>query len=116
IVGAGMFCDNAVGAAGANGRGEAAIHNCAAYAVCRAMEDGKTPTEACLEVMKRVADRTKQKRLLTPEGRPNFGLRFYAVRKDGAYGSATMYEGGQFAVATAEGARIERAAFLFERG
>lgn len=115
IVGAGMFCDNAVGAAGATGRGEAAIHNCAAYAVCRAMEDGKTPTEACLEVMKRVADRTRQKRLLTPEGRPNFGLRFYAVRKDGAYGSATMYEGGQFAVATAQGARIEKAAFLFER-
>ena len=116
IVGAGMFCDNAVGAAGATGRGEAAIHNCAAYAICRAMEDGKTPTEACLEVLKRVADRTKQKRLLTPDGRPNFGLRFYAVRKDGAYGSATMYEGGSFAVATAEGARIEQSAFLFERG
>lgn len=115
IVGAGMFVDNAVGAAGATGRGEAAIHNCAAYAICRAMEDGKTPTEACLEVMKRVADRTKQKRLLTPEGRPNFGLRFYAVRKDGAYGSATMYGGGNLAVATAEGARIEEAAFLFER-
>src|SRR5690606_20020047 len=84
IVGAGMFCDNAVGAAGATGRGEAAIHNCAAYAICRAMEEGQTPTEACLTVMKRVADRTKQKRLLTPHAphRPNFGLRFYAVRKD----------------------------------
>jgi N4-(beta-N-acetylglucosaminyl)-L-asparaginase len=116
IVGAGMFCDNTVGAAGATGRGEAAIHNCAAYAICRAMEDGKTPTEACLDALKRVADRTRQKRLLTPDGRPNFGLRFYAVRKDGAYGSATMYEGGSFAVATAEGARIERSAFLFERG
>ncbi|MFG0284243.1 MAG: N(4)-(beta-N-acetylglucosaminyl)-L-asparaginase [Phycisphaerales bacterium JB039] len=115
IVGAGMFCDNAVGAAGATGRGEAAIHNCAAYAICRAMEDGQSPTEACLTVLKRIADRTLQKRLRTPDGRPNFGLRFYAVRKDGAYGSATMYEGGSFAVATAEGARIERSAFLFER-
>jgi N4-(beta-N-acetylglucosaminyl)-L-asparaginase len=111
-----MFVDNAVGAAGATGRGEAAIHNCAAYAIVRAMEDGDTPTEACLTALKRVADHTRQKRLLTPAGRPNFGLRFYAVRKDGAYGSATMFEGGSFAVATPDSARIERSAFLFERG
>ena len=64
--------------------------------------------------MKRVADRTKQKRLLTPQGRPNFGLRFYALRKDGAYGSACMRQGGTFAVADADGARTEACAFLYE--
>src|SRR5439155_18889947 len=63
---------------------------------------------------------TREKRLLNAAGRPNFGIRFYAVNKAGQYGGATMYSHNstgkrrQFAVADSSGARMEDAAFLFE--
>ena len=108
IVGAGMYCDNAVGSAGATGRGEAVVQTCGAFSVVRAMEDGLTPTEACMEACKRIVERTKRPHLLGPDGRPNFQVTFYALRKDGAYGSACLQPGGSFAVRTAElSARVE---------
>lgn len=114
IVGAGMFVDNAIGAAGATGRGEAAIQNCCSYEVVRAMGEGMTPTEACLQALERVVKNTRQKRLLDANGKPNFGLTLYGLRKDGAYGSANMQPGGaQFAVYDGQGARhIECAVLL----
>ncbi len=114
IIGAGMFCDNAVGAAGATGRGEAVIQNCGAFSIVREMENGLSPTEACLAVMKRIADRTRQKRLLNERGEPNFGVTLYALRKDGAYGSAVMRGNSSFAVTTSAGTRREACAALFE--
>ncbi len=114
IVGAGMYCDNAVGAAGATGRGEAVIQNCGAFSIVREMENGLSPTEACLAVMKRIVDRTKQKRLLNDRGEPNFNVVLYALRKDGAYGAAVMRGDHSFAVTTSEGTRLERCVSLFE--
>jgi N4-(beta-N-acetylglucosaminyl)-L-asparaginase len=114
IVGAGMYCDNSIGSAGATGRGEAVTQVCGAFNIVAQMERGLTPTEACLEVLKRIADRTREKRLLDRDGRPAFNVTMYAVRKDGAYGSAAMFKGAQFSVSTPEGNRHEDAAFLFE--
>jgi len=115
IIGAGNYCDNAVGSAGATGRGEAVIQTCGAHTVVSRMEAGDHPTDACLFALKKVADRTKAPRLLNDRGEPNFNVIFYAVRKDGAYGSACMREGRQFAVADATDARREDCAFLFPR-
>lgn len=114
IVGAGMYCDNAVGAAGATGRGEAVIQVCGAFAVVRAMEDGLPPTDACLSVLKRLADRTREKRLLNDMGQPNFNVTLYALRKDGSYGSASLRKGGSFAVHDGQHNRVLPSAFLFE--
>lgn len=100
IIGAGMFTDNAVGSAGATGRGEAVIHNCGAFNVVEHMGRGLTPTEACLAVLQRIADRTRQKRLLDADGKPNFNVALYAVRKDGAFGSAALRRGATFTVNT----------------
>jgi N4-(beta-N-acetylglucosaminyl)-L-asparaginase len=74
-----------------------------------------SPTEACLAAAKHVADRTKEKRLLGPDGRPNFDLKFYALRKDGAYGSATLFSGAKFSVDDGTGAKTVDAAYLFEK-
>ena len=101
IIGAGMFVDNEIGAAGATGRGEAVIQNCGAFSVVQEMSRGLSPTEACLAVMKKIADNTKQRRLLDDKKRPNYSVTLYAVRKDGAYGSACMWPGGSYAVANA---------------
>lgn len=114
-VGAGCYTDNAVGSAGATGRGEAVMQSCGAFAIVDAMASGLSPTDACLKVLKRIANHTKEKRLLDAKGRPGFNVTLYAVRKDGQYGSASMHEGYEFAAHSEGKTRLERAAFLFAK-
>lgn len=114
IIGAGNFCDNAVGAAGATGRGESLIQSCGAFQIVRSMEDGLDPTEACLKLLKWIADHTKRKALLNERGEPNFNAVVYALRKDGAYGSAVIRDRYEFTVCDANGARAERCTPLYE--
>jgi len=90
IIGAGMYVQNEVGSAGATGRGESVIQSCAAFQVVQHMANGDDPTEACLKVMKWIADHTRRHDLLDERGRPNFDVKLYALRKDGAFGSAVM--------------------------
>jgi N4-(beta-N-acetylglucosaminyl)-L-asparaginase len=112
-IGAGQYCDNDVGAAGSTGRGEANIKACGAFYAIELMRQGLDPEQACLKVLDRVIALT-EKRLLDEKGRPKFDLQYYAVTKDGRYGSATLYEGARFAVADAKGARAEACAYKFK--
>ncbi|MCP3906163.1 MAG: N(4)-(beta-N-acetylglucosaminyl)-L-asparaginase [Planctomycetes bacterium] len=113
IVGAGMFVDNEVGAAGATGRGESLIQSAGAARIVQRMADGDDPTAACLHCLKWIADHTKRRSLLNDRGEPNFGCVVYALRKDGAYGSASMHKGYRFAVHDGVEARFERCRSLF---
>lgn len=114
IIGAGLYVDNAVGAAGSTGRGEANLQNCSAFLVVEYMRAGKSPEQACLDVLRRVADHTEP-RLRDAKGRPAFDLKLYAVHKDGRYGSASMWAGEEFAVHDGTQARREKCAYLFEK-
>ena len=113
VIGAGQYCDNAVGAAGSTGRGEANIKACGAFLAVELMRQGLDPEAACLKVIERVIAMT-EKRLLDERGRARFDLTFYAVTKDGRYGSACLYEGTKFAVADAKGARVEDCAYAYK--
>jgi len=113
IIGAGLYVDNAVGAAGSTGRGEANLQNCSSFAIVEFMRDGKSPTDACLGVLKRIADRTEP-RLRRSDGKPDFGLSLYAVAKDGRFGSACMYKGSSFAVHDGTTSRVLDSAYLYE--
>ncbi len=115
IVGAGQYCDNTVGAAGSTGRGEANIKVCGAFLTVEFMRQGLSPEAACLKTLERVVAMT-ERRLLTERGRPRFDIQFYAIGKDGRYGSATLYEGARFAVADDRGARVEQCAFMYRTG
>ncbi len=115
IIGAGMYVDNDVGSGGATGRGEAVIANCGGFSIVEHIARGLSPTEACLAVAKRIADRTKEKRLRDERGRPNFNVSLYALRKDGAYGGACLLPGGTFAVHDGTGSKVLRCVPLFER-
>lgn len=115
VPGAGLYTDNTVGSAGATGRGEAVLQNCGAYAVIREMENGRTPQEACLATLKRIADRTRERRLLDEKGRPAFNVTLYALRKDGVTGSASMHQGYQHAVQVGASAELRACAYLFEK-
>ncbi|RMF80861.1 MAG: asparaginase [Planctomycetota bacterium] len=96
IIGAGLYVDNEVGAAGSTGRGEANLQNCSSFMVVEFMRNGMTPQEACLAVLKRVADKTEP-RLRDENGIPEFNLAFYALRKDGLAGGAVMHGPGKMA-------------------
>jgi N4-(beta-N-acetylglucosaminyl)-L-asparaginase len=114
IIGAGQYCDNEVGAAGSTGRGEANIKVCGAFLAVEFMRQGMSPQQALMKVMERVIAMT-EKRLLDDRGRPYFQLQYYAVNKKGEYAGACAYEGSKFAVADANGARLEDCAYLFKR-
>ncbi|MEO7823444.1 MAG: N(4)-(beta-N-acetylglucosaminyl)-L-asparaginase [Gemmatimonadaceae bacterium] len=114
ICGAGQYCDNRVGAAGSTGRGEAAIKACASFLIVELMRQGSSPEQACLKAIERVIA-TTERRLLDARGRPLFDLEFYALAKDGRFGAASTYEGGNFAVADSSGARVMPSAFMFKR-
>ena len=114
IIGAGQYCDNAVGAAGSTGRGEANIKACGAFLTVEFMRQGKSPEEACLLTMQRVVAMT-EKRLLDDRGRPYFDLNYYAVSKDGRVGGASLYQGSRYAIADAQGARLVDAAYVYKR-
>lgn len=89
IIGAGLFVDNEVGAAGSTGRGEANLQNCSSFLVVELMRQGRTPEEACLEVLRRIARRAEP-RLRNAKGEPDFQLKLYALRRDGLFGGAAM--------------------------
>jgi N4-(beta-N-acetylglucosaminyl)-L-asparaginase len=115
IIGAGLYVDNAVGAAGSTGRGEAVIKDCGAFLAVEYLRQGKSPTEACLAVLQRIVDHVTEARLKHPDGRPNFDVNMYALTKDGRFGAASIWSGAQYAVYSEGRNRLEESAFLFPR-
>lgn len=102
ILGAGLYVDNEVGAAGSTGRGEANLYNLSSYLVVENLRRGLHPKDAGMEALRRVAANTIEKRLLTPDGLPNFQLNFYVVTARGEYASVSMYQ-STYAVCTESG-------------
>jgi N4-(beta-N-acetylglucosaminyl)-L-asparaginase len=111
IIGAGQYTDNDVGAAGSTGRGESNIMVCGGFLTVEFMRQGMHPKDACLATLKRVVAQTPA-RLLNAQGRPTFGLQFYAVNKKGEYGGAG-FTANRYAVADEKGARHEDLATLY---
>jgi N4-(beta-N-acetylglucosaminyl)-L-asparaginase len=111
ILGAGLWVDDAVGAAGSTGRGEANLYNLSSFFIVEEMRRGRSPRDAGLEALRRVKANTVEKRLLDARGNPNFQLIFYAVNKKGEYAGVSMYaregqEPERFAVCTEKGPEL----------
>jgi len=114
ILGAGLYVDNDVGAAGSTGRGEANLYNLTSYLIVENMRRGMTPKDAGLDGLRRIQKNTVEQRLLNSRGLPNFGINFYIVNKNGDYAGVSMYGGPSFAVCDANGARTEPCTPLLE--
>jgi N4-(beta-N-acetylglucosaminyl)-L-asparaginase len=114
ILGAGLYVDNDVGAAGSTGRGEANLYNLCSFLIVEEMRRGSSPTDAGIAACRRIASNTVDSRLLNSRGLPNFGINFYVVNKAGDYGGVSMYGGARFAVCDANGPRVEDCAAAFE--
>ncbi|HQZ38626.1 MAG TPA: N(4)-(beta-N-acetylglucosaminyl)-L-asparaginase [Vicinamibacterales bacterium] len=102
ILGAGLYVDGEVGAAGSTGRGEANLYNLCSYLIVEQMRMGKSPKDAGMEALRRVQKNTVEKRLLNARGLPAFGLSFYILNKKGEYAGVSMYQ-SRFAVCTENG-------------
>jgi N4-(beta-N-acetylglucosaminyl)-L-asparaginase len=117
VIGAGLYVDGDVGGAGSTGKGEENIKICGGHTIVELMRRGMQPADACLEALGRVVrnynnDKTKLQ---------TFHLYYYAVNKDGEYGSASLWKNGyeesrlsMFAVHDGTKARLEHCKPYFD--
>ena len=105
ILGAGLYVDNAVGAAGSTGRGEANLYNLSSYLAVEAMRRGMHPKDAGFEALKRIKANTVEKRLLKANGDPNFNISFYVLSATGEHAGVCLYGGRnmKYSVCTEQG-------------
>ena len=102
ILGAGLYVDNGVGAAGSTGRGEANLYGLCSFLIVENMRRGMSPKDAGLDALRRVRANSVEKRLLNSRGTPNFGLSFYILNARGEYAGVSMYA-STYAVCTENG-------------
>ena len=108
VLGAGLYVDGEIGAAGSTGRGEANLFNLTSFLVVEAMRRGLHPKDAGIEGLKRIRANTVEKRLLKPNGDPNFNINFYVLNTQGDYAGVSLYDeqdNVNYAVCTEEGAK-----------
>jgi N4-(beta-N-acetylglucosaminyl)-L-asparaginase len=117
IIGAGLYVDGEVGAAGSTGRGEANLLALSSFLVVEGMRQGLSPKDAAIAALKRVVSGTIEKRLLNSRGKPNFNLSFYALNTRGEHASVSLYEmerrPSEYALCTESGPQTLRAEALF---
>ncbi|MGC9470895.1 MAG: N(4)-(beta-N-acetylglucosaminyl)-L-asparaginase [Bacteroidales bacterium] len=100
IIGAGLYVDNEVGAAGATGRGEDVIKSCASYYMVMRMSEGRSPQQACEDALQMII---RKYRKVNPGFFPS--EKFVAINKHGEVGCAMM-----------KGARIPLMSVMNEKG
>ncbi|MEI6865423.1 N(4)-(beta-N-acetylglucosaminyl)-L-asparaginase [Flavicella sp.] len=107
IIGAGLFLDNDVGAAAATGLGEAVIRTAGSAMVVELMRQGKTPFEACKEIVERIYNKHKNHKDMS-----FLQVGFIAVNKKGDYAGYSLKPGFNYAVYDSEnGNHMEDSAF-----
>jgi N4-(beta-N-acetylglucosaminyl)-L-asparaginase len=104
ILGAGLYVDGEVGAAGSTGRGEANLYGLCSFLIVENMRRGMHPKDAGMEALKRVQADTVEKRLLNGKGLPRIDLNFYILSAKGEYTGVSMYA-SRYAVCTENGPR-----------
>jgi N4-(beta-N-acetylglucosaminyl)-L-asparaginase len=89
IIGAGLYVDDEVGAATATGLGETIIRICGSFLVVELMRQGRSPQEACEEVIRRLVARH--------DNLDDVQAGFIAINKEGEYGAYAVRPGFDFA-------------------
>jgi N4-(beta-N-acetylglucosaminyl)-L-asparaginase len=112
ILGAGLYADNDAGTCGSLGHGEANVEHCSSFAAVELMRAGRSPEEAGLEMLRRIAARVHSSQQ-DAQGRPRFNLWLYLLTPDGRHAGVTMWGPKQFALADEHGPRLEPCAALF---
>jgi N4-(beta-N-acetylglucosaminyl)-L-asparaginase len=118
ILGAGLYVDGRVGAAGSTGRGEANLYNLSSFLVVEGLRRGMHPKDAGIEALRRIKENTIEKRLRKPNGDPNFNVNFYILNAKGEHAGVAMYEedNGERGWAGQKEGRFTRYAFCTDHG
>jgi len=115
IIGAGLYVDQDVGAAGSTGRGEENIRIAGAHTVVENLRHGMSPKDAGLDALKRIARNFKNDK----QWLAAVDIQFYVLRNDGAYAGVTLWKGNprntQFSVNDGSASRLEECTHLLER-
>ena len=90
IIGAGMYVDNEVGAAGATGMGELVMKTCGSFLVVELMRQGYSAMEACNEAVNRIVRQEG--------GKTKLQVGYIALGKDGSIGYSSIQKGFQYAL------------------
>ena len=90
IIGAGMYVDNEVGAAGATGVGELVMKTCGSFLVVELMRQGYSAMEACNEAVDRIVQQEG--------GTTKLQVGYIALGKDGSIGYSSIQKGFQYAL------------------
>jgi N4-(beta-N-acetylglucosaminyl)-L-asparaginase len=111
IIGAGLYVDNEVGAAGATGRGEDVIKACSSYYIVMRMRDGRSPQQACEDALHMISERYEA---VGFDYLP--GEKFVAINKQGQCGCASMYgqRAPRMTVTNSSGINIYEGTIAFE--
>ena len=99
LIGGGLYVDGEVGAAGATGVGENILRYCGTFLICELMRQGKTPTEACIGAIERIAHGDRKKPA-------DLSVNFIALDKQGRWGAAGTDDSFVAAVVTHQEAKI----------
>lgn len=96
IIGAGLYVDNAVGAATATGHGEEVIRSCGSFLVVEFMRRGYSPEQACKKAVERIL-------AITPQDPKKIQVGFIAISKNGEYGGYALQDGFDYGVTRSAG-------------
>jgi N4-(beta-N-acetylglucosaminyl)-L-asparaginase len=91
VLGAGLYVDGEIGAAGSTGRGEANLYGLCSFLIVENMRRGLRPKDAGMEALKRIRSHTIEKRLLNKRGEPNFNVNFYVLNAAGEHAGVALY-------------------------
>jgi N4-(beta-N-acetylglucosaminyl)-L-asparaginase len=78
------------------------------------MRQGASPEEAGMEILNRVV-KTTEARLRDKDGRPDFGLNFYLISKDGRHAGVTLWGPEKYSITDENGTRLEECRALFTK-
>ncbi len=102
LLGAGLYVDGDVGAAGSTGRGEANVYGLCSFLIVEGMRRGLSPKDAGMEALRRIKANTIEKRLLNSRGEPNFNVNFYVLNAKGEHAGVALYGGANAAYAVCD--------------
>lgn len=106
IIGAGLYVDNAIGAATSSGVGEEVIRICGTHLVVEYMRNGYSPQMACKKACDRIIQRDREKAKQIQVG-------FLAINKQGEYGAYAIQKGFVFSVKNSKENKIVPAKYFF---
>ena len=91
ILGAGLYLDGGVGAAGSTGRGEANLFGLSSFLIVEELRRGRHPKDAGMEALRRIRANTVEKRLRKANGDPSFNVSFYVVNAKSEHAGVALY-------------------------